>query len=182
LAAPEVVAMASANFISLKQDCSESSSAAAELKHRWNIRAMPAYAFITARQLKGTATANLQPELVLSYQQSTQQMLDAMDAALALETTGEAEDGLRGSPAGAFAHAIEQGLLIACAKCYLWGLVASVTPCVFPMIPTTVALFAIGANGVAQPTKLQVATKAAVYALGIALVHAVLGVVVTVAL
>ena len=77
---------------------------------------------------------------------------------------------------------VEQGLLLACAKCYLWGLVASVTPCVFPMIPTTVALFTIGADAGVKPSKLQVATKAIVYALGIALVHAVLGVVVTVAL
>lgn len=180
LAAPEVVAMTNSNFVPLKQDCSESHSAAAELKHRWNIRAMPAYAFITARQLKSKAAEQLHPELVLSYQQSTQQMLDAMDAALTLETTGQAEDDLLGSPGGAFAHAIEQGLLLTCAKCYLWGLVASATPCVFPMIPTTIALFSMGANGSAQPTKLQVAFKAAVYALGIALVHAVLGVVVTV--
>ena len=40
----------------------------------------------------------------------------------------------------------------------------------------------MGANGEAQPTKLQVVSKALVYALGIALVHAVLGVVVTVVL
>lgn len=182
LADPAVVAMASTNFVSLKQDCSESSSAAATLKQSWNIRAMPAYAFITARQLKGAPAASLQPELVLSYQQSTEQMLDAMDAALALESAGDEDNGALGgaSPAGAFAHAIEQGLLVTCAKCYVWGLVASATPCVFPMIPTTVALFSMGANGGVQPTKAQVAAKASVYALGIAIVHAVLGVVVTI--
>ena len=203
LADPGVVAMATTNFISLKQDCSESTSAAAMLKQSWNIHAvrpflqpvfayallligvpfqMPAYAFITARQIKGTAAANLQPETVLEYQQSTVQMMDAMDAALALESTGDDGVAIGGSsPAGAFAHAVQQGLLVTCAKCYLWGLVASATPCVFPMIPTTVALFSMGpAEGGEQPTKAQVAAKAGVYALGIALVHAVLGVVVTV--
>jgi thiol:disulfide interchange protein len=28
------------------------------------------------------------------------------------------------------------------AMCYAWGLLASLTPCVYPMLPTTVALFA----------------------------------------
>ena len=37
--------------------------------------------------------------------------------------------------------------------CYAWGLLASLTPCVYPMIPTTLALFANegGGAGVAQP-------------------------------
>lgn len=65
--------------------------------------------------------AELRPELVLSYQQDTTQMLDAMDAALALEKAGDAS-GLGDDTAGAFAHAMEQGLLATCAKCFLWGL------------------------------------------------------------
>ena len=40
LADPAVVAMATTNFISLKQDCSESTSAAAMLKQSWNIHAV----------------------------------------------------------------------------------------------------------------------------------------------
>eukprot|EP00976_Prorocentrum_cordatum_P063469 1177097-Prorocentrum_minimum.AAC.2 len=28
------------------------------------------------------------------------------------------------------------------ALCYAWGLLASLTPCVYPMLPTTVAMFA----------------------------------------
>ena len=44
----------------------------------------------------------------------------------------------------------------------------------------TVALFAMGsAEGGVRPSKAQVAGKAVLYALGIAVVHAVLGVVVT---
>ena len=52
-----------------------------------------------------------------------------VDAALALESAGDQDSGALGgtSPAGAFAHAIEQGLLVTCAKCYVWGLVAKKT-------------------------------------------------------
>jgi thiol:disulfide interchange protein len=60
---------------------------------------------------------------------------------------------------------------------FLGGLVALLTPCVFPMIPMTVAYFLKGSDNRARAIK-----NAAIYGLSIVLIYTVLGVVITMAL
>jgi len=55
-------------------------------------------------------------------------------------------------------------------KAFLWGLAISLTPCVYPMIPITVAIV-----GGQQRTRLQALSRTALYVLGIALTYSLLG-------
>ena len=58
-------------------------------------------------------------------------------------------------------------------QAFLWGLLASLTPCVYPMIPITVSLF----SGDLHSSKSLRFFRALMYVLGIVLVYALLGVV-----
>ncbi|MBW7874948.1 MAG: sulfite exporter TauE/SafE family protein [Candidatus Cloacimonetes bacterium] len=62
---------------------------------------------------------------------------------------------------------------IALIQAFLWGLLASLTPCVYPMIPITVSLFS-GETGSSKGIRF---FRALIYVLGIVLVYALLGVV-----
>jgi len=66
---------------------------------------------------------------------------------------------------------LTQGSLLALLVAFFWGIAASLTPCVYPMIPITVSLFS-------QDQAKGFSTRffnALIYVLGIALVYAVLG-------
>jgi len=93
---------------------------------------MPAYAFISAVQVQklGATPEKLKPDAVLSYAQSEQVMSDA------LSSVGRGEGAAAG--VSAFEDALAAGLWRLAAQCYGWGVLASLTPCVYPMIPTTV--------------------------------------------
>ncbi|MBT3783464.1 hypothetical protein HOF92_00735, partial [bacterium] len=68
---------------------------------------------------------------------------------------------------------LEEGAWMALFMAFLWGVAASLTPCVYPMIPITVSLFSEGAT---QPF-LRRLGGAFSYVLGIAFVYATLGVI-----
>jgi len=75
-----------------------------------------------------------------------------------------------------FAQFYERSLLLAVAVAFLWGLISSLTPCVYPMIPITVAFF--GSQGAAGSRK-KTFSLALVFVIGIAVSFAALGVAVT---
>ncbi len=77
-----------------------------------------------------------------------------------------------GRPDG-FQRELDKGLLWMLLVAYFWGLAASLSPCVYPMIPVTVAFF-----GGQDPEKKRSRTVALAltYVLGIVLSYAVLGV------
>jgi thioredoxin:protein disulfide reductase len=72
-----------------------------------------------------------------------------------------------------FASSFGGGGLGAYATAFLYGVLVDLTPCVFPLIPITVAVF--GAKGVSRPRALLLASA---YVLGMATLYTSLGVVV----
>ncbi|MFO0666079.1 MAG: cytochrome c biogenesis protein CcdA [Polyangiaceae bacterium] len=79
-----------------------------------------------------------------------------------------------GSDTGAFERALaEHGMLFAIGACYLGGLVASLTPCVWPMIPITVSIF----GATESKSRMRGAGLSATYVLGIATLFTPLGIV-----
>lgn len=79
-----------------------------------------------------------------------------------------------GSDTGAFERALaEHGMLFAIGACYLGGLVASLTPCVWPMIPITVSIF----GATESQSRMRGAALSATYVLGIATLFTPLGIV-----
>jgi len=75
-----------------------------------------------------------------------------------------------------FMEIYEKGFLWAILIAFLWGVMSSLTPCVYPMIPITVAFFGSQAPG---GSRLKSLSLALVFVFGIALSFSVLGVVVT---
>ena len=157
LADPQVASsMLSDRYVPLSLDCTLGNGPEQALKTHWNIRGMPAYVFISTQQLmtlggnNASSTASLlRPNLVLTYHKTVQQMVEALNSVAQQHPT---ESSHHEKEQSGFSHALQQGLLMAVAKCYCWGLLAAMTPCVYPMIPTTVALFsqlpaASGQNG-----------------------------------
>lgn len=63
------------------------------------------------------------------------------------------------------------GLVGVLAAAFLWGILASLTPCVYPMIPVTVSIIGAGSGG--RP--LRGFGLSALYVLGMSLTYAVLG-------
>ncbi len=72
-----------------------------------------------------------------------------------------------------FASSLGSGGVGAYATAFLYGVLVDLTPCVFPLIPITVAVF--GAKGVSRPRALLLASA---YVLGMATLYTSLGVVV----
>ncbi len=81
--------------------------------------------------------------------------------------------GLQQRLAGALEKAAGKSFLLVLLIAFLGGIAASFTPCVYPMIPITVAV--IGARGTSSRAKAF--SLALVYVLGIATLYSVLGVV-----
>jgi len=67
--------------------------------------------------------------------------------------------------------ALEGGAFFALLMAFVWGLFASLTPCIYPMIPITVSLFAQGDSS----SRLTRFVNALFYVFGIALMYACLG-------
>jgi thiol:disulfide interchange protein len=86
----------------------------------------------------------------------------------AVENGGEVQDSR-----GEFQRTLEeQGLLAALLLVFIAGILASLTPCVYPLIPITVGIF--GAKQ--ADTRLHAFGLSVVYVLGIAVTYSVLGV------
>lgn len=97
----------------------------------------------------------------------------------AIEGAAGGEEGETGEGASAAEEATgkfqrdlaKKGLLLMVFVCFAAGLVASVSPCVYPMIPITVSFFGSQAR-----SRAQTVTLAVVYILGICLTYTALGV------
>ena len=74
-----------------------------------------------------------------------------------------------GSDTKKFADIAGQSSLLAVGASFLGGFLASLTPCVFPMVPITVSYF----TKHAAPTRARAAGSAALYGLGIVLTFTV---------
>jgi len=90
----------------------------------------------------------------------------------AVALAGNCVDG--GSDSGKFADILaKHGAIAAVLMSFAFGFVASLTPCVYPMVPITVSIF--GATG-GQTTRLRGAALSAVFVLGIATLFTPMGV------
>jgi len=85
-------------------------------------------------------------------------------------TTGAASDGSIESKA---LSALESGSLIALIWIFLGGMALSLTPCVYPIIPITIAFIGAKSDG----SRLKGFTLSLVFVLGLALVYSTLGVI-----
>jgi thiol:disulfide interchange protein DsbD len=104
---------------------------------------------------------------------SRQRLIAATLALAALLISGLASaQEVAGSDTSTFERALAQGPLVALGACFVFGLVASLTPCVYPMIIITVSIFgAKEAKG-----RLQAAALSGAFVLGIVALFAPLGV------
>ncbi len=87
--------------------------------------------------------------------------------------------GARSGKPGGYKALLEQGGLLAILGSFLAGLMVSFTPCIYPMIPVTVAVIgaAAGDSGTRKRSVLLLYTL--VYVLGIAITYSILGIVAT---
>ena len=169
-----VVAALDESFVSVKCDATESGSVCATLKDEiWGAGGMPAYV-IVRRSVVADAEGVLEllpREKVLNGKVSAATLVGALErAAAGLEPEGAEDNGCVGTSTSATERAVTIAL------CYPWGVLSSLSPCCYPLVPTTLAMFA-GSGG--KVGKLGVAARALSFALGIALSYAVLGLIVS---
>lgn len=92
-----------------------------------------------------------------------------------IEERGNSSDRVEFSDASSRIDQIIQGnAWFALIMAFLWGFLASLTPCVYPMIPITVSLFASDSGNQSRVSRIG---SAFLYVIGIALVYAILGLV-----
>jgi thioredoxin:protein disulfide reductase len=77
-----------------------------------------------------------------------------------------------GSDTSAFSRYAGQGMFMALGASFFFGFVSSLTPCVFPMVPITVAIF----GATESPSRLRGAALSATFVLGIATLFTPLGI------
>ena len=93
-----------------------------------------------------------------------QLLVFALLASFPVVAFANCDDG--GSDSGRFAEILaKHGALAAIVMSFGFGFLASLTPCVYPMVPITVSIF--GATG-GQTTRLRGAALSATFVLGIA--------------
>jgi thioredoxin:protein disulfide reductase len=88
-----------------------------------------------------------------------------------LPAVAASPDGLQGKLAAALENAAKTSFLLVLLFAFLGGMITSLTPCVYPMIPITVAV--IGARGTESTAKAF--SLSLVYVLGIATLYSTLG-------
>ncbi len=108
---------------------------------------------------------NNQPPVEFQKSQALFQLNDQPEVEKAASPNGSS---------GQLDQLIGQNVLLALLMAFLWGLLASLTPCVYPMIPITVSLFS---SGTGSSSKVHRFIGACFYVAGIALVYAILGVI-----
>ncbi len=148
----------SQEVVLLKVDFDEETKINEELRNRFRISGLPAIAFVTPT---GEHIEAVSFEGKLSVEEFSAK-LDALQS-------GEYGDGAEGE----FARTMrEKGLLAALLLVFLAGLMSSLTPCVYPLIPITISIF-----GAKEATsRLQGFSLSLVYVLGIVITYTILGV------
>jgi thiol:disulfide interchange protein DsbD len=93
----------------------------------------------------------------------------------AMAFAGNCMDGGGGSDTGRFQQILEtHGAVVAVLMSFGFGVIASLTPCVYPMVPITVSIF--GATG-EQSSRLRGAALSGTFVLGIAALFTPMGVI-----
>jgi thiol:disulfide interchange protein DsbD len=93
-------------------------------------------------------------------------------ASSSADADGKAEPKKQSS----FSQFYEKSIFLAIAMAFIWGLISSLTPCVYPMIPITVAFFGSQA---ADGSRKKTFALALTFTVGMAISFAALGVIVT---
>jgi thioredoxin:protein disulfide reductase len=92
----------------------------------------------------------------------------------ALAWAGNCTDAQSGSESGKFAAVLQaHGAVVAVLMSFVFGVVASLTPCVYPMVPITVSIF--GATG-DNTSRLRGAALSGTFVLGIAALFTPMGI------
>lgn len=87
---------------------------------------------------------------------------------------GNCTDGAGGSDSGKFQQILEQhGAVVAVLMSFVFGVVASLTPCVYPMVPITVSIF----GATETKSRLRGAALSGTFVLGIAALFTPMGIV-----
>ena len=142
------------NFVPLKFDVSEGTDEDERIQKKYDVGELPAVLFLTAEDRElGRVTEYLDP--------------DDFAAAMtnAMEGSGQIGADTR------FDSALQRGWLWAYLLAFAFGFLTSLTPCVYPMIPITVAVF--GAKK--ATTKKRSFLLATAYVVGMGLLYAILG-------
>lgn len=85
-----------------------------------------------------------------------------------------ASDTFSMTSSDAIGQHIEDNLPLALLLIFIFGFLTSLTPCVYPLIPITLAV--VGARGTGKSSKSQAFTRSLIYVLGIATTYSLLGV------
>lgn len=142
-------------LIAVRLDITRPSTPGAVLKRDvWGIAATPATAFVTAAAVAAAdAPSAVRPSTVLEHYQGEAALVEAIEATRAGRSLGSVGNGGKGAARGGgeFGESLSDNVAAGLALCYLWGLLASLTPCFYPMIPTTIALFSAAADRAEDP-------------------------------
>ena len=99
--------------------------------------------------------------------------VEAQFSVLTTQEEVQAKVGERGGITGRLSRALEQGSIVAFLLVFLGGVFTSLTPCVYPMIPITIAVIGAQAGG----GKLRGFVLSLFYVLGISITFSTLGVI-----
>lgn len=143
------------SYVPLKFDVSKQTEAQLAIQKRYDAETLPAVIFLDAEGNElGRVSEYLEPAA----------FTEAMDAAAA----GLADRGNDDR----FAQALDKGWIWAYLLAFAFGFLTSLTPCVYPMIPITVAVFGARDESVSRRKAFLLATS---YVFGMGLLYAVLG-------
>lgn len=148
-----------AGYVPLKFDVSKGTAADEAAQEKYDAGTLPAVIFLDAEGRELARASEYMPADAFLG------VIDAADDALASGTAG-------GGAVDRFAEALDQGWIWAYLLAFAFGFLTSLTPCVYPMIPITVAVF--GAKGEAVSRRKAFAL-ASCYVLGMGLLYAALG-------
>lgn len=155
---PDVAPRLSEDFVILKVDFDAPTPENDALRRRFEVSGLPHIAFVSPgdEHLK---------EASFTGKVERAEFLKRLEAA---------ESGASVESDDQFARTLgEGGLLAALGLVFVAGILASLTPCVYPLIPITIGVF--GARE--SDSRLQSFTLSLVYVLGIAITYSVLGVI-----
>jgi thiol:disulfide interchange protein len=155
---PEVRAMLARRFVLVKVDFDANTPASNALLGRFSVSGLPSVVFVSAqgKHLKGA-----------SFEGKIERADFMARAERALSGAGEeGDEGLSGTLR-------DRGWWTVLALVFVAGFLSSLTPCVYPLIPITVALF--GARGAS--TRREALLLSLTYVSGIAVTYSLMGIV-----
>jgi thiol:disulfide interchange protein DsbD len=122
------------------------------------------------------ASETVEASLKITGASGGSQAAAAQVKALEKDPAADKNAGSKPESSSSFAKFYERSVFLAVAMAFLWGIISSLTPCVYPMIPITVAFFG---SQTRERSKKKTFALALVFTVGMALSFAALGVIVT---